>query len=266
MTRKVAAALVAALALTGIAAPVALGAKKMTLSGSTSMAPLIAKLGKAFVKGEDVKINLLQGGSDVGITDVSRGRVTLGMSSRDPKPADPGGIVFNKIARDGVCVVTNKDNKIPNLSRNQVQDIFSGRIRTWSRVDGAGVSGPINLVVRTAASGTQDAFQQIFMGEDLRVAGSATTKSSNGLLSQTVASNPQAIGYASFNFTGGLWDVPFAGVPCNLRNAKSGEYGGVRNFFLVSRGRAKGTAKEFIDFARHDRKAQKIIAKNWVPL
>ena len=38
--------------------------------------------------------------------------MTLGMSSRDPKPADPGGIVFNKVARDAVCVVTNRENPI----------------------------------------------------------------------------------------------------------------------------------------------------------
>jgi phosphate transport system substrate-binding protein len=265
MIRKVALCLTAALFLTASTAAVA-EAGKVTLSGSTSIAPLARKLAKQFVKEQGGKFIISEGGSDVGIQDVAHGRVTLGMSSRDPKPADPGGIVFNKFARDGVCVVTNKDNKVPNLSRKQIQDIFSGRVRQWSRVDGATASGPINLVVRTAASGTQDAFQNIFMGEDLRVAGSATTKSSNGLLTQTVKSNPQAVGYASFNFTKGLWDVPYAGVPCSLRNAKSGEYGGLRNFFYVSRGGAKGTAKKFIKFSRKDSGAQKTIAKNWVPL
>ena len=194
---------------------------------------------------------ILQGGSDIGITDVSRGRVTLGMSSRDPKPADPGGIVFNKIARDAVCVVTQRvqpDRR--RLSQTQIQDIFSGRIRSWSQVPGATASGPIDLVVRTAASGTQDAFQNIFMGQTLRVAGSATTKSSNGLQAQTIKSDPNAIGYASFNFTAGLHDVPYQGVPCTLRNAKSGQYAGIRNFYLVSRGAATGVAKEFINFAR----------------
>lgn len=45
-----------------------------------------------------VRFTLAQGGSDVGITDVSRSRVSIGNSSRDPKAADPSGIVFNKIA------------------------------------------------------------------------------------------------------------------------------------------------------------------------
>ena len=244
-------------------------AATITLSGSTSVAPLATKLAKAFVrqpanKGK-VKFVILQGGSDIGITDVSRGRVTLGMSSRDPKPADPGGIVFNKIARDAVCIVTNPSNPIASLSQLQIQDIFSGRIRSWSQVPGASASGPIDLVVRTAASGTQDAFQNIFMGQTLRVAGSATTKSSNGLQAQTIQSDPNAIGYASFHFAQGLYSVPYLGVPCTLRNAKSGQYAGSRNFYLVSRGAATGVAQKFIQFAR-SAPAQALVSSDWVPL
>lgn len=260
-----AAALVVCAPLTAAAAA---QAATITMSGSTSVAPLATKLAKAFIstpQGKGNKVVILQGGSDIGITDVSRGRVTLGMSSRDPKPADPGGIVFNKIARDAVCIVSNASNRIPTLSQTQVQDIFSGRVRSWSQVPGATADGPIDLVVRTAASGTQDAFQNIFMGQTLRVAASATTKSSNGLQAQTIKSNPNAIGYASFAFTRGLHTIPYQGVPCTLRNAKSGQYAGSRNFFLVSRGAAKGLAKSFISFAR-SRQGQQIVGSDWVPL
>ena len=267
--RPLAAAVTLAVAASlALAAPAS--AATITMSGSTSVAPLATKLAKAFVnqpgnKGK-VKFVILQGGSDIGITDVSRGRVTLGMSSRDPKPADPGGIVFNKVARDAVCVVTNKSNPLATLSQTQIQDIFSGRVRSWSQVPGANASGPIDLVVRTAASGTQDAFQNIFMGLTLRVAGSATTKASNGLQAQTIKSDPNAIGYASFSFTHGLHVVPYQGVPCTLRNAKSGQYAGTRNFYFVSRGAAKGIAKEFINFARNNPAAKRLVASDWVPL
>lgn len=246
----------------------AFAAKTVTMSGSTSIAPLAQKLSKAFSKKKKgkVKFVVFQGGSDIGITDVSRGRVTIGMSSRDPKPADPGGIVFNKVARDSVCVVTNSSNPIPNISVTQIQDIFSGRSNNWAQVPGARASGSIRLIIRTAASGTADAFQQIFMGDTLRVAGSAQTKASNGLQAQAIKADPQAIGYASFAFTRGIHTVPFAGVPCTLRNAKSGEYGGVRNFFFVTRGKATGLAGQFLNFARRSPAAKKIIASNWIPL
>ena len=103
----------------------------ITISGSTSVAPLATKLAKGYLKAKagkgKVKFRILQGGSDIGIADVSRGRVTIGMSSRDPQPSDPGGLVFNRIARDGVCIATHPDNPLGNLSQEQVQAIFSGQ-------------------------------------------------------------------------------------------------------------------------------------------
>ena len=272
MTRIRPLALLAALALLAsiTSASAAQAKTTISMSGSTSMAPLVTKLASAFknqrkFRGK-VRFTLAQGGSDVGITDVSRSRVSIGNSSRDPKAADPSGIVFNKIARDAVCIVTNNRNAIANLSQGQIQDIFSGRVRSWSRVPGAKVSGAIDLVVRTAASGTQDAFQNIFMGQRLRVAGSATTKSSNGLQAQAIKSNPNAIGYASFNFVRGLHNVPYRGVRCSLRSAKSGTYGGARNFFMVTRGKPRGAVKSFLRFIRTSSAGKRITATNWVPL
>ncbi len=266
MTRSRLIAGFAALAAVLAAAPAAQAKPTILISGSTSMYPLLVPLAKSFKARAGFRI--LQGGSDIGIADVSRGRVTLGASSRDPQPSDPGGLVFNKVARDGVCIITSKRNPISNLSQGQIQAIFSGRIRNWKQVPGARVSGPIDLVVRTAASGTQDAFQNIFMGQNLRVAGSASQKGSNGLVQQAVASSPagNAIGYVSFDFTRGTHTVAYKGVACNLRNAKSGVYGGVRNFWLVSRGRATGAAAAFINYIRSNATARRIVASDWVPL
>jgi phosphate transport system substrate-binding protein len=249
-------------------APAAAQAKTtITLSGSTSVAPLATKLAKAYVKARpgSAKFKILQGGSDIGIADVSHGRVTLGMSSRDPLPADPGGLVFNRIARDGICVATNPANPIAGLSQAQIQAIFSGSVRSWREVPGAGLTGPIDLIVRSPASGTQDAFQNIFLGQNIRVAGSASQKASNGLVQQAIRSDKNAIGYVDFNFTAGIHPISYKGVACNLRNAKSGQYGGVRNFWLVSRGKPTGAAAAWIKWVR-SRSARKIIAQNWVPL
>ena len=257
---------VAVLAAAVIAAPATAVAKPtITLSGSTSVAPLASKLAKAYVKKHKVQFKVLQGGSDIGVSDVSHGRVTLGMSSRDPLPSDPGGLVFNRIARDGICVATNPRNPISNLSQDQIQGIFSGRVRSWSQVPGAKVSGTIDLIVRNPASGTQDAFQNIFMGQSLRVSPSASQKPSNGRVQQSISSDKNAIGYVDFNFTSGLHTVPYKGVACSLRNAKSGQYGGVRNFWLVSRGKATGAAKAWLKWIK-GAQARRIIARNWVPL
>lgn len=250
-----------------LAAPALAAAKPIiTMSGSTSIAPLATALAKAYAGPHNTGFRISQGGSDIGITDVSRGRVTIGNSSRDFISGDPGGIVFNKIARDAVCVVTNPRNRLGSLSQGAIQSIFSGRVRNWSKVPGHRVSGPISLVVRTPASGTQDAFQNIFLGQGLKVAGSAQQKASNGLVQQAVRSNPRAIGYVSLDFAAGLAKARYKGVACSLQNAKSGQYGGTRNFWMVTRGRAAGAAKSFISWIRRSSTARRITQTHWVPL
>ncbi len=257
----------AAVVLAGVPATEASAKSTITLSGSTSVAPLAAKLARRYVKEKRGRVGfkLLQGGSDIGVSDVSRGRVTLGMSSRDPKPGDPGGIFFNRMSRDALCLASNKANNLSNVSQAQVQRIFGGGVRNWSQVPGATVGGTIDLFTRTAASGSQDAFQKIFMG-NTKVSSTASQRASNGLVQQSVKSSKSGIGYLSLAFTKGLHDVRYKGVSCNLRNAKAGTYGGVRNFWLVSRGRIRGAAKGWLRWIRNDADARRITASEWVPL
>jgi phosphate transport system substrate-binding protein len=239
----------------------------ITMSGSTSVAPLSTLLAKAYIKQypNRVKFKLAQGGSDIGVADVAAGRVTIGNSSRDPKPTDPGGLVFNKIAKDAICIVTNPGNPVASFSQDQIQGIFSGKVRDWGDVPGAAATGPINITVRTPASGTQDAFQKIFMGS-ASVSSSAAQKASNGLIQQSVASDKNAIGYVSLDFVQNTSAAAYQGVACNLRNAKSGEYGGVRNFWMVTRGPATGLTSKFIHWVQVSPRANKIVGTHWVPL
>lgn len=266
-TRALAALAVTAIGVTAIPAATASAAPVITMSGSTSVAPLMAMLAKAYVKQYPgrVKFKLAQGGSDIGVADVAAGRVTIGNSSRDPKPTDPSGLFFNKIAKDAICVVTNPANGIANWDQETIQAVFSGKITDWSQVPGSPISGPINLVVRTPASGTQDAFQKIFL-DKAKIAPSAAQKASNGLVQSSVKSDKQAVGYVSLDFIGGIHAGGYKGVACNLRNAKSGEYGGVRNFWMVTRGRAKGLTQKFINWVQKSPRANKLVATHWVPL
>lgn len=240
----------------------------ITASGSTSVAPLFGLLAKGYIKDYKLKgklkFKLAQGGSDVGVSDVSQGKVSIGNSSRDPKPSD-SGVVFNRIAKDALCISTNAENKLGNLTQPQVQAIFSGAVRNWEDVPGATVTGPIDIVVRTPASGTQDAFDKIFMGGK-KTSTTAAAKASNGLVQQTVKGSKNAIGYVSFDFTQGTNAVGYQGVGCNLANAKSGQYGGTRSFYMVTRGEARGSVAKFIRWVQRNPTAQRLIARGWVPL
>jgi phosphate transport system substrate-binding protein len=267
-TRR-AVAVVTVAAVAAVAVPATASAiPVITMSGSTSVAPLASLLAKKYLKSKHlkgkIKFKLAQGGSDVGVADVAAGRVSIGNSSRDPKSSD-AGVVFNKIAKDAICIITNPANKVANLTQAQIQSIFSGSVRNWEDIPGSGTSGTINLNVRTPASGTQDAFQKIFMGTKT-VSSTAAAKASNGLIQTAVKNDKNGIGYVSEDFTPGTNPVPFAGVPCTLANAKSGQYGGVRSFYMVTRGEARGSVKKFITWVQTSAAAQKVIGTHWVPL
>jgi phosphate transport system substrate-binding protein len=266
--------LILALALAVAAVPAGAAPKRLIIAGSTSMLPLVQKLATAYHKANPkIPAPKVEGGqTDIGINDVASGRADIGDASRDPIPGqDPTGLIFSKVARDGICVITNTANPLPNLSQETIQQIFTGDVRNWSQVPGAAVSGPIDLFDRESVSGTQDAFQNIFLGETLKISPSATAESSEGLEVNAVGADKSAIGFVSFAATinGGVHTVPFQGIPCTLPNAKSGQYGGVRNFWMVTK--KTGTSPEAIKFINWVTKpgnltVRKIVSSEWISI
>jgi phosphate transport system substrate-binding protein len=255
-----------------LVAPANAFGKRLIIDGSTSMLPLVQKLATAYHNATHKPAPKVGGGqSAVGINDAAAGRVDIGDASRDPiRGVDPKGLVFTKVARDGVCIITNTANPLPNLSQEIVEGIFTGSIRDWSRVPGATATGPIDLFDRDGASGTQDAFQNIFLGESLKISQSATPASSEGLMLNSVSSDKQAIGFISFQATanGGVHAVNYGGIPCTLRNAKSGQYGGVRNFWMVTKGVPKGEARKFIEWVVKpgNKPVRSIVSSGWIAI
>jgi phosphate transport system substrate-binding protein len=253
--------------------PASAAASRLLIDGSTSMLPLVQKLASAYHKAypriQEPKVG--GGQTDIGIDDVADNRVNIGDASRDPIPGvDPPGLVFSKVARDGICVITNSANPLANVSQETVQDIFTGDVRNWNEVPGASISGPIDLFDREAVSGTQDAFQDIFLGEALKISPSATAESSEGLEVNAVGADKSAIGFVSFAATinSGVHTVDYTGIPCTLGNAKSGQYAGVRNFWMVTKGAPKGEAAKFIDWVTKpgNLTVRKIVSSEWIAI
>jgi phosphate transport system substrate-binding protein len=268
MSRATTVAVLASMALACV--PAAASARALLIDGSTSVFPLMTQLAAAYHKATHQPTpSVGQGTSGVGISDVNAGRVDIGDVSRDPIiGVDPKGLVFTKIARDGVCVITNPSNHLTNLNQQTVQQIFTGQVRNWSEVPGATATGPIDLFQRVASSGTQDAFQNIFLGENLKISPGASSEESNGTMRQAVIGDKDGIGFASFAFTSGTNAVGYQGIPCTLANAKSGQYQGVRNFWMVTKGAPKGAAAKFIDWIvkPHNKIVEKIVGSEWIPV
>jgi phosphate transport system substrate-binding protein len=259
---------VAAILALILAVPAGAAAKRLIIGGSTSVLPLMQKLAAAYHQTyPKIPAPQVSGGqSDIGINGAATGSLDIGDSSRDPiVGVDPTGLSFTKLARDGVCIITNSKNSISNLSQQEVEGIFTGKVHDWSEVPGASASGPIDVFQRTSASGTEDAFEHIFLGEYLKISPSAVPEASNGLEQLHVEKDEKAIGFVSFAYTGGVHPVSYQGVACNLRNARSGQYQGVRNFWMVTKGAPKGEAAKFIKWVTSgNATTKKIINSSWI--
>jgi len=262
----------AAFAAVGVLALVAptgvLASSLITISGATASYPLVALLAAKYSKlVHSVHFRISQGGTQVGINDVSAGRVTIGDVSRDPLATDPAGLDFYPIAKYAVCVVTNSANHLSNLTTAQAVAIFTGKVKNWSEVPGASASGAIDLISRQSTAGVLSNFQTLLL-EGKKVASTAATEGSEGLLRQQVKSDPNAIGFLS-NYQadlGGLNVVSYNGIECSKSTATSGTYGGTARFYEVTKGRASGAAAKFISWIDHSAAAKRIISTQWVPI
>ncbi len=267
-TRRLSVALVVAGVL-GVAAPAAANATALvTISGATSSFPLVSLLAAKYVKLHPgkVRFKIAQGGTTVGINDVKSGHVTIADVAQEPTSAD-AGLTFRAIAKYAICVVTNKSNTLSNLTPAEVTAIFTGKTKTWSGVPGATVSGPIEVISRTSVAGVLTSFKSLLL-EGKSVEASATEEATEGLMRQTVESNPNSIGFLS-NYQankGGLNSVEYNGIACNQTTAANGTYAGVSVFYEVTKGPEKGAALSFINWIDSSAPAHKIIASQWIPI
>ena len=165
--------------------------------GSTSMNDVMLALIEGFKSVQrGVTVNYNGSGSGSGISGVLAGSCDLGLSSRaltDDEKAE--GAVENVIAKDGVAVVVNPANPVTELTTEQIAKIFTGEITNWSEVGGE--DAEIAVFGRDSASGTRSAFEEILGIQDK--CAYLNEYSSTGDVIGNVASNPNAIGYASLS-------------------------------------------------------------------
>ncbi len=109
---------------------------KITVAGSSSVFPVMEKLSEAYQKlNPNMTIEVSQSDSGTGITSATQGVCDIGMSSRDLKDSEiEKGIKSVKIAIDGVAVIVNQNNKLSNISKEDVCSIYTGTITNWSQV------------------------------------------------------------------------------------------------------------------------------------
>ncbi len=221
----------------------------VSTDGSTSMEKVIGFLSESYQeKHGDVKVTYNPTGSGSGIKAVSEGRCDIGLSSRDLKTEEKQNLTETIVAIDGIAVIVNPENKTDDLSIEQIKKLFCGEITNWKELGGD--DAPVVLIGREAASGTRDGFESITDTADKCKYSQELT--STGDVVQTVASNPNAIGYASLaSVKENVKIISVEGVEPSKQTIQNGSYKIQRDFVFVTKKNAElsPAAKEFFDYA-----------------
>lgn len=236
------------------------GGSKVSVSGSTSVGPLMEKEAEAYKSVDSkVSIEINQLGSSAGIKDAINGVAEIGMSSRDLKDEEKqAGLKEDKIAVDGIGIITHKNNEVKSLTMDQLKGIYTGKITNWKEVGGK--DAPIVVVSREDGSGTRDAFQEIVGYESTELTKEAQISDGNGNVKSTVAGNENAIGYTSFSYLDdSIHTLQVDGVDATAENAKSGKYKLSRPFLLVYKeDKLSENGKKFMEYITSE-DGQKVV-------
>ena len=110
---------------------------KIVVAGSSSVSPLMEKLIESYkFVNPNVKIELQTSDSTTGVTNTINGMCDIGLSSRSLKDSEKAqGVKEVTIAVDGIAVVVNKANPVENLTKAQVEAIFTGEAGKWSEIN-----------------------------------------------------------------------------------------------------------------------------------
>ncbi len=219
--------------------------ERIEIAGSTSVQPVAEKLAAEYMKKHpDVKINVQGGGSGMGIRTAQQGVVDIGTSSKALKPEEKGGLKEYVIGKDGIVIAVNKENPVDDLRKEQLKDIFSGKIRNWNEVGGP--NAEIHVIVREEGSGTRSSFQSLVMG-DAKIRSDAIVQGSTESVKQAVKQDPYAIGFVSMShMRDDVKALRVDGVEPSERTVANGSYHLVVPFIFLTKGEPEGVIKDFI--------------------
>jgi len=226
----------------------------LVVTGSSTVAPLISDLAKAYeARNPGVRVDVQTGGSSRGISDVRQDLAAIGMVSRALGETE-ADLTGHLLALDGVALIVHASNSVADLSPEQVIEIYAGRISDWAVVGGS--PGPITVVHKADGRSTQDVFLGHFKMDPADVRASVVI-GDNEQGVKSVAGNPGAIGYVSIGAAEASekLQVPIKLLALNGHAATSeavaqGSFPLVRELNLVTKGDLAPLAQNFIAFAR----------------
>jgi len=248
------------------------------ITGSDTVLPLSQKEAEEYMKDVPVaSISITGGGSGVGIAALIEGSIDIAQASRmikfdETNKIEEQGKSLKElvIAYDALAVVVNPKNEVTNLTREQLEAIFTGKITNWSELGGADLE--IVPYSRETSSGTYEFFKESILDNKNYVNG-IMSMPATGAIIQSVSQTEGAIGYvglAYINDTVKPVHVSYDGgnsfVAPSFENAKNKSYPVVRPLLYYYTDATEQKVKPFLDFILSE-KGQKIVEEiGYIPV
>ncbi len=234
----------------------AVQADRLVIKGSDTLgAKLVPQLAEQFkAQNPDVTFDIAAEGSTTGIAAIIDGTAQIGMSSRLAKPseiatASAKGVQMTPtvVAYDGLGVIVNSANPVTNLTKKQVEQIFTGDITDWSAVGGKG--GKISIYTRNTSSGTYSDWKELAM-KKRDYAPSSQKMAGHEQIAAEVGKNPDGIGYVGLAYmkAGGIKILTIDGAAPSGEAVRNHHWPYARPTFYYTNGDPTGLAKQFVDF------------------
>ena len=259
--------------LTTIILTIALfGAQAQRIKGSDTMLPLSQKMAEEFMKGnKSASVTVTGGGSGVGITALLEGTTELAQLSRKikfderNKLKEQGKTVKEVItAYDALAVVVHPSNKVKNLTREQLEEIFTGKIKNWKEVGGDDIK--IIPYARETSSGTYEFFKESVLKNKNYMSG-IMSMPATGAVVQSISQTRGAISYVGLAYLNKdvkairvSYDSGKTFVEPTITNAKNETYPIVRPLYYYYNATEESKIKSFIDFML-SKQGQKIVSE-----
>ena len=266
-----------------VSSPLYAESKTLQIKGSDTMVNLGQSWAEEFMhKNSAVSIAVTGGGSGTGIAAILSGTCDIAQSSRDlsaeeKAKATAAGHTLEEtqVAFDGIAVLVHPSNPIEHLSTDQLADIFSGKITNWNKVGGK--DAEILVLSRERNSGTHIFFLEHIVRKGNakgpeEFAGSALMMPSSQAIVQEVETGENAIGYVGLGYVtekskvipvGKTPEGPF--VKPSIETVQNNSYPIGRPLFFLTRGKAEGDAKSFIDFVLSAEGQEIVSGLDFVP-
>jgi phosphate transport system substrate-binding protein len=248
------------------------------LKGSDTVLPLAQKEAENYMKvNKSAKVVVTGGGSGVGLAALVDGTTDIAMASRKIKMSEKmklqeagKGTKEVVIAYDALAVVVNPENPVSQLTREQLEGIFTGKIKNWKEVGGSDM--PMVVYSRETSSGTYEFFKEHVMNNK-NYASSVLSMPATGSIIQSVGQTKGAIGYVGLAYIEKdvkalkvSYDKGKTYVGPSMATAKDKTYPVVRPLYYYYITSIEKTVKPFIDYTLSAEGQKTVEQIGYVPL